>query len=166
MVFRFLIEGRVEGVGGWFCNPQLLNQGRILKLEKIWFFCVKWWFFTRNTPKIFAPPSARPNFLMCAPSNLKSWIRPWWPLSSTGTSMFWNRRLVLLDYCSWCSRRTTKLLTMSCKKYISLSFSCNENFKCCSSCIRLIDYKMCLLRNQFFPYRLFFFVWHAKIVQI
>jgi hypothetical protein len=48
MVFRFFIEGRVEGVGGGFCNPQLLNQGRIrggvgvahsarspLKLEKI-----------------------------------------------------------------------------------------------------------------------------------
>ena len=30
-----------------------------LKLEKIWFFGVKLWFFTRNTPKIFAPPSAR-----------------------------------------------------------------------------------------------------------
>ena len=29
-----------------------------LKLEKIWFFCVKSWFFTRNTPQIFAPPSA------------------------------------------------------------------------------------------------------------
>jgi hypothetical protein len=25
-----------------------------LKLEKIWFFCVKWWFVTRNTAKIFA----------------------------------------------------------------------------------------------------------------
>jgi hypothetical protein len=47
MVFIFFIEGRVEGVGGGFCNPQLLNQGRIrgvgvahsarspLKLEKI-----------------------------------------------------------------------------------------------------------------------------------
>ena len=41
-----------------------------LKLEKIWFFGVKSWFFTRNTPKIFAPPK-------CAPPNLKSWIRPW-----------------------------------------------------------------------------------------
>jgi hypothetical protein len=29
-----------------------------LKLEKRWFFGVKSWFFTRNTPKIFAPPSA------------------------------------------------------------------------------------------------------------
>ena len=29
MVFRFFIEGGVEGVGGGFCNPQLLNQGRI-----------------------------------------------------------------------------------------------------------------------------------------
>ena len=33
-----------------------------LKLEKIWFFGVKYWFFTRITPKIFAPPSARSNF--------------------------------------------------------------------------------------------------------
>ena len=28
-----------------------------LKLEKIWFVGVKSWFFTRNTPTIFAPPS-------------------------------------------------------------------------------------------------------------
>ena len=32
------------------------------QLEKIWFFGVKSWFFTRNTPKIFAPPSARRYF--------------------------------------------------------------------------------------------------------
>jgi hypothetical protein len=31
-----------------------------LKLEKIWFF-------TWNTPKIFAPPSARRNFFKCTP---------------------------------------------------------------------------------------------------
>ena len=36
-------------------------------LEKIWFFGVKSWFFTRNTPKLFAPPSARRNFFKCAP---------------------------------------------------------------------------------------------------
>ena len=63
------------------------EQGRIqggrtrrpppLKLEKIWFFGVKSWFLTRNTPKIFAPPSVRGNFFKCAPPNLKSWIRPW-----------------------------------------------------------------------------------------
>ena len=48
-----------------------------LKLEKIWFFCVKSWFFTRNTPNIFAPPSARCNSFKCPlPPNLKSWIRP------------------------------------------------------------------------------------------
>jgi hypothetical protein len=45
-------------------------------LEKIWFFGVKSWFFTRNTPKLFAPPSARRNFFKCAPPNLKYWIRP------------------------------------------------------------------------------------------
>ena len=49
-----------------------------LKLEKIWFVDVKSWFFTRNTPKMFAPPSARRNFVKCAP-NLKSWFRPNWP---------------------------------------------------------------------------------------
>ena len=49
-----------------------------LKLEKIWFFGVKSWFFTRNTPKFFAPPSARRIFFKCAPPNLKSWIRPWY----------------------------------------------------------------------------------------
>ena len=40
----------------------------------------KWekiWFFTRNSPKTFAPPSARCNFFNCAPPpNLKSWICP------------------------------------------------------------------------------------------
>ena len=38
-----------------------------LQLEKIWFFGVKSWFFTRNSTKIFAPPSARRNFFNCAP---------------------------------------------------------------------------------------------------
>ena len=38
-----------------------------LKLEKIWFFGVKSWFFTRNTQKIFAPLSAQHNFFKCAP---------------------------------------------------------------------------------------------------
>ena len=37
------------------------------KIGKIWFFGVKSWFFTRNTPKIFAPPSARRKFFKCAP---------------------------------------------------------------------------------------------------
>jgi hypothetical protein len=40
-----------------------VHPGRApLKLKKIWFFGVKSWFFTWNTPKIFAPPSARHNF--------------------------------------------------------------------------------------------------------
>ena len=44
-----------------------------LKLEKIWFFGVKSWFFTRNTPQIFAPPSARRNFFKCAPPPPLAW---------------------------------------------------------------------------------------------
>jgi hypothetical protein len=39
-------------------------------LEKIWFFSVKSWFFTRNTPKFFAPPSARRIFFKCVPPSL------------------------------------------------------------------------------------------------
>ena len=41
-----------------------------LKLEKIWLFGVKSWFFIRNTPNIFPPPSARRNFFKCAPPPL------------------------------------------------------------------------------------------------
>ena len=44
-----------------------------LKLEKIWFFGVKSWFFTRNTPTIFVPPSARRNFFKCAPPLPLTW---------------------------------------------------------------------------------------------
>ena len=68
------------------CTIATPHQGRIqggapgappLKLGKIKYFGVKSWFFTRNTPTNFAPPSARRNFFMCAPHpNLKSWIRP------------------------------------------------------------------------------------------
>ena len=43
-------------------------------------------------------------------SVLTEWMT--WHLSSTCTSMLWNLRLVLLEYCSWCSRWTSKLLTM------------------------------------------------------
>ena len=64
------ISGADSGGGAPGARPPL-------KLEKIWFFFgVKSWFFTRNTPKIFAPPSARRNFFNCDPLKLKSWIRP------------------------------------------------------------------------------------------
>ena len=59
-ICKYTYQGRIQGVGA---PPPL-------KLEKIWFFCVKSWFFTRNTPKFFAPPSARRNFLKCAPPPL------------------------------------------------------------------------------------------------
>jgi hypothetical protein len=66
------LQGRIQGEGGG-----RTRRAPPLKLEKIRFFGVKSWFFTRNTPKIFAPPSARRNFFKCASPNLKSWIRPW-----------------------------------------------------------------------------------------
>ena len=45
-------------------------------LEKIWFFGVKSWFFTRNTPNIFAPAFARRNFFTCAPLTWNSGTAP------------------------------------------------------------------------------------------
>ena len=35
--------------------------------KKYDFFVVKSWFFTRNSPKMFAPPSARRNLFKCTP---------------------------------------------------------------------------------------------------
>jgi hypothetical protein len=96
-----------------------------LKLEKIWFFGTKSWFFKRNTPKIFAPPSAigknmifwrkswfftrnTPNnfappsarryFFKCAPSNLKSWIRPWYILINKKTIDYKNKHYFVHNY--------------------------------------------------------------------
>ena len=103
MVFRFFIEGRVEGVGGGFCNPQLLNQGRIQggehgalppKIGKDIIFLRKMVIFHTKYPKIFAPPSARRNFLKCAPPpNLKFWIRPCIPLTSWGNEMKFTEKI-------------------------------------------------------------------------
>ena len=69
---------RFFGIKSWFFTR---NTPKILRLppqlERIWFFGVKSWFFTRNTPTNFAPPSARLNLFKFAPPNLKSGIRPW-----------------------------------------------------------------------------------------
>ena len=84
--------------------------------KKIWFFGVKSWFFTRNIPKIYAPPSARRNFFKCAPPNLKSWIRPcyvltitifcinynWWNTSDAKTSAFSYTVKLGLKHCLAC----------------------------------------------------------------
>jgi hypothetical protein len=57
IIVIFVIFGRVSEL--WFCF--IMNWYHLTrKLEKIWFFGVKSWFFTRNTLKIFAPPSVRP----------------------------------------------------------------------------------------------------------
>jgi hypothetical protein len=51
------------GVKSWFFTRNTPKFSRLpSQLEKRWFFGVKSWFFTRNTPKMFAPPSARRNF--------------------------------------------------------------------------------------------------------
>jgi hypothetical protein len=57
-VWRF--QGRTQGGGRTRHAPPKIGK-------KYDFFGVKSWFFTRNTPQIFAPPSARRNFLKYAP---------------------------------------------------------------------------------------------------
>ena len=85
-------------------DAALLFQGRIqggLKLEKIWLFGVKSWFFTRNTPTICLSP----------PPNLTSWIRPCIPLS------LWIRQSPLSStrwHFLFCPRTTCCLLFLNC----------------------------------------------------
>ena len=52
-------QGRIQGGTAGARPPKIGKKKR--------FFCVKSWFFTRNTPNIFAPPSARRNFLKYTP---------------------------------------------------------------------------------------------------
>ena len=60
MFYYVYMQGRIQGGGRTRRAPPL-------KLDKIRFFGVKSCFFTRNTPKFFAPPSARRKFFKCAP---------------------------------------------------------------------------------------------------
>ena len=55
-------QRRIQGEGG-----ARTRRAPPIKLEKLRFFGVKLWFFTRNTPRMFAPPSARCNFFKCFP---------------------------------------------------------------------------------------------------
>ena len=66
----------VNSIVTLFFRQSYAKHAKSLKFEKIWYFGVKSWFFTRNTPKMFAPPSVRRNFFKCPPPSLKSWIRP------------------------------------------------------------------------------------------
>ena len=78
-VFAFLdlhfLPSRVPSISDTSAGADPRGEGGTrrpppLKLEKIWFFGVKSWFFTRNTPKMFALPSTRRNFFKCAPPPL------------------------------------------------------------------------------------------------
>jgi hypothetical protein len=62
------------------------------KIGKIWFFGVKSWFFTRNTPKIFAPPFARRNFYKCVPLTWNPGSAPVILIMSCYTGFFKVRR--------------------------------------------------------------------------
>jgi hypothetical protein len=64
---------------------------------KIWFVGVKSWFFRRNPPTIFPPPSARRHFFKCAPANLKpcipsSFVRRVWRYQKEKSKSVYRRR--------------------------------------------------------------------------
>ena len=97
--------------------------------KKIWFFGIKSWFLTRNTPKIFAPPSAWHNFFKCAPPpNFKSWIHPWilspyfivmvikitWKISYSQNLSFWPVEFWTLS--SWYDQSQHEFLHWQTKK--------------------------------------------------
>jgi hypothetical protein len=52
------IQCRGGSKGGGGGGGGRTRRAPLLKLEKIWFFGVKSWFFIRNTPTIFTPPFA------------------------------------------------------------------------------------------------------------
>jgi hypothetical protein len=61
----------------WLCREIPQKFSRLPpQLEKIWFFGVKSWFFTRNTPKFSRLPLPGAIFLSACSPNLKFWIRP------------------------------------------------------------------------------------------
>jgi hypothetical protein len=75
-----LVATSADSVSYWGREADSLEVCRLERVfhfffwKKIWFFSVKSWFFTRNTPKIVALPSARRNFF----SRLTSVERPYY----------------------------------------------------------------------------------------
>jgi len=79
-------------------------------LKKIWFFGVKSWFFTRNTPKMFAPPSVRRNFFKCPPL---TWNRGSAPGINPPTCHKWLTNFI--EYTSlWSALKLTTTLVILC----------------------------------------------------
>ena len=79
-----MCRGGSRGGGAPGARPPKIGKNMI-------FFCVKSWFFTRNTPN---------NFFKCAPPNLKSWIRPW-----CGSMIKVKQTCELWDHTrEWCSQ--------------------------------------------------------------
>ena len=77
-IAKWQINGRLICRHHWFVNT--LGQGRIpppppptSKIGKKKNLDIKSWFFTRNTPKMFAPLFARRNFFKCAPPPPLTW---------------------------------------------------------------------------------------------
>ena len=62
---QYTKQGRIQGGGGGAHPARPPPPPKIGK--NMIFFGVKSWFFTRNTPKLFSPPSARRNIFKCAP---------------------------------------------------------------------------------------------------
>jgi hypothetical protein len=109
IMFKLAYRGGSRG-GCTRCAPPL-------KLEKIWFFGVKSWFFTRNTPKMFAPPSARCNFFKCAPLTWNPGSAPGLSISQQTQSDIFHTKM--LQNALWCHITWSKCMLCNILEYCS-----------------------------------------------
>ena len=120
------------------------------------FFGVKSWFFTRNTPKFFAPPSARRNFLKCAPPPL-TWNPGSAPDNVYGSSYYWNFRtssfkqvacLILKQICFYQSQIVYQTrYSMICSSFHTMIFLHSKE---CSPISLVMSYSLiCMTINKY-----------------
>ena len=91
---------KTRGVKSWFSHEIPQKCSRLPpQLEKIRFFGVKSWLFTRNTPNIFVPPSAIGKNMIFF--GVKSWLftrnipKFFAPPSAIGINMIFWRKIVI-----------------------------------------------------------------------
>ena len=65
--WQYLFYPWLSKYQGWIQGGGETTEGAPLKLEKIWFFGVKSWFFTRKYPKHFRASLHSAQFFLTAP---------------------------------------------------------------------------------------------------
>ena len=88
--------------------------------KKIWFFGVKSWFFTRNTPKMFAPPSVR---VMEFNVTLKQYVNYMVAISFIGNNPQYPKKTTNLPQVTEYINHIWLYGVMFCRNYLSLCWS-------------------------------------------